>query len=472
VNQRVHPVGQTLSSVNAISLGLAAFVLACCVPALSAAGACRVGDADYLGWKAVEIANPWVKLVIVPQLGGRLMQVTFGGHDFLFVNQQLKGQNFPPEVSAAQNRWFNYGGDKIWPMPEGSNDEQHWPGATGEPLDAGAFTSQVLSEGASCALRLTGPPDPLTGQQYIRDIGIGADSPVISFHAVMKNISGYPQEWSEQSVSQYNTADPQNPAQPNQDFWGLTPVNPQSAYLNSYHVRTGTASTPGYSVRDGLFAVRSSSAGGEVWVDSPGDWLAVVDGSSRYTMVERFRYQRGAEYPGKATVIFYTTGAGRRPSAAPQPAPQPAPDPALAPVQYMEAELNSPVVRLDPGETYAMDTQWFPARMGSELKAVTYAGIVGRPLTASGSSGKVSLAGEFGVFFPGQLEARFYDRQGSELGTAQVQDVTPLEVVNLQQTVQAPGETARVSLHLVDRNGLDRGPLGEAVVSLPPGGGL
>jgi hypothetical protein len=147
------------------------------------------------------------------------MQVTFGGHDFLFVNQQLKGQYFPPEVSAAQNRWFNYGRDKIWPMPEGSNDEQHWPGATGEPLDAGAFTLQVISRDATCAVRLTVPPDQSIGQQYVRDIGIGADSPVISFHAVMKNVSGYPQEWSEQSVSQYNTADPQNPAQPNRDFW-------------------------------------------------------------------------------------------------------------------------------------------------------------------------------------------------------------------------------------------------------------
>lgn len=447
---------------------LLVLLIAGCAPVVFGAGECRVGDADYLGWKAVEISNPWVKLVIVPQLGGRLMQVTFGGHDFLFVNQQLKGQSFPPEFSAAQNRWFNYGGDKIWPMPEGSSDEQHWPGATGEPLDAGAFTLQVISQGAKCAVRLVGPPDPLIGQQYIRDIGIEADSPVISFHAVMKNISGYPQEWSEQSVSQYNTADPQNPAQANPDFWGLTPVNSQSAYLNSYHVRTGQASTSGYSVRDGLFAVRSSSAGGEVWVDSPGEWLAVVDGSTRYAMVERFRYQRGAEYPGKATVIFYTTGPGRRGSSPPQTAT----DPARAPIQYMEAELNSPMVRLDPGETYAMDTQWFPARMGSELKTVTYAGVVGRPLTAFSSSGKVSLAGEFGVFFPGQLEARFYDRQGSKLGTAKVQDVTPFEVVNLEQTLQAPGDTARVSLHLVDRNGLDRGPLGEAAVSLPSGGGL
>jgi hypothetical protein len=43
----------------------------------------------------------------------------------------LKGQYFPPEVSAEQRRWFNYGGDKIWPMPEGSQDEQHWAGAAG-----------------------------------------------------------------------------------------------------------------------------------------------------------------------------------------------------------------------------------------------------------------------------------------------------------------------------------------------------
>jgi len=429
-------------------------LLAASLPALF--GQCHVGDADYLGWKAVQLDNPWVRLTIVPQLGGRLMQATFGGHDYLFVNQQLRGQNFSPEVSAAQKRWFNYGGDKIWPMPEGNNDEQHWPGAAGEPLDAGAFTLQILSRSVTCAVRLTGPPDPLIGQQYIRDISITAASPVISFHAVMKNISGYPQAWSEQSVSQYNTADAQNPGQPNADFWGFTPANPQSAYLNSYHVRTGSASASGYSVRDGLFAVHSSNAGGEVWIDSPGEWLAVVDGATQYAMVERFRYRPGAEYPGKATVIFYTTGGGRRGATPPPNA-----------VNYMEAEVNSPVVRLDPGETYAFDTQWFPTRMGNEFKGATYAGVVGRPLSAANGPAGIALTGQFGVFFAGELEARFYDREGSPLGAARVRDVTPIEIVDLQQIVPAPAGTARVSLHLVDAQGLDRGPLGEAAVNTP-----
>jgi len=446
-------------------------ILMFCVSALfgqsQSSTTCAIENIDYAGWKAVQMSNPWVKLTIVPQLGGRLMQVTFGGHDYLFVNQQLKGQYFPPEVSAAQKRWFNYGGDKIWPMPEGNNDEQHWPGAAGEPLDDGAFSLQILSHDVTCSVRLTGPPDALIGQQYIRDISIGTDSPLISFHAVMKNISGYPQAWSEQSVSQYDTADPQNPSQPNADFWAFTPANPRSVYLNSYHVRTGMASTPGYTVRDFLFAVRAANAGGEVWIDSPGGWLAVVDGATKYTMVERFRYRREEEYPGQATVIFFTTGQSRR---AP-PASAQSPDPARPATHYMEAELNSPIVRLEPGETYAMDTQWFPTRMGTDLKAATYAGVVGQPLSAINSSSGIVLAGEFGSFFPGRLELRCYDRGGARLTTAIIQEVTPLEMIHLQQTVQAPAETARVSLHLIDRQGLDRGPLAETLVSTAIGNG-
>ena len=457
-----------------------ALVLSCVIAPLLGQGAdhrppaenCKVENTDYSGWKAVLMANPWVKLVIVPQLGGRLMQVTFGGHDYLFVNEQLKGQYFPPEVSAAQKRWFNFGGDKIWPMPEGSNDEQHWAGAVGQPLDSGTFTSQIISQGATCTVRLTGPSDPQIGQQYIRDIAIGADSPVISFRAVMKNISGYPQEWSEQSVSQYNTADPQNQSQPNPEFWAFVPVNPQSTYLNSYHVRTGAASNPGYSVRDGLFTVHTASAGGEVWIDSPGEWLAVVDRSSKYAMVERFRYKRDAEYPGKATVIFFTSGQQNGNRRTPAPASQTPTGPPSPTGFYMEAEINSPMVRLDPGETYAMETQWYPTRVGPDLKSVTYAGVVGRPLTASGTTNGLVLAGEFGVFFAGQLEARFYNGRGLRMGNSTVQKVSPLELVTLQQTVQAPAETARISIHVIDQHGMDRGPLGEAMVSYSAGSGV
>ncbi len=429
-------------------------------------GKCTVQTVTWNGWKTVRMTNPWVTLAIVPQLGGRLMQVTFDGYDYLWVNEQLKGQYFPPVVSAQQRRWFNYGGDKIWPMPEGSQDEQHWAGAAGQVLDCGEFSYEILSQGESCSVRLTGPPDPQIGQQYIRDITIGTDSPEILFHAVMKNTSGYPQEWSEQSVSQYNLTDQRDPATFNSDYWAFTPAHPHSAYLNSYHVRTGQADNPTYSVRDGMFTLHYVGLGGEVWVDSPGEYVAVVDGQRKYAMVERFRYDKNAEYPGKGTVIFFASG----PPSPPRPRPGAAPKPEAGtqqgsrmPTFYMEAELNSPMIRLAPGETYAMDTQWYPTRIGSSFRAATYAGVVGQPLTATRTADGLILGGEFGVFYAGKLEARFYGRGGMRIGTAPVVDVTPTKLVMLQQTVQAPSETSRVALHLVDTKGLDRGPLGEVM---------
>ena len=52
------------------------------------------------------------------------MQVSFNGHPYLFVNQVYKGKYISPAEAAG--RWINYGGDKIWPLPEGNDDEQHW----------------------------------------------------------------------------------------------------------------------------------------------------------------------------------------------------------------------------------------------------------------------------------------------------------------------------------------------------------
>ena len=49
---------------------------------------CRVETVDYMGWQAQQVSNLWVKLIFVPQNGGRLMQVIFDGHPFLFVNPE------------------------------------------------------------------------------------------------------------------------------------------------------------------------------------------------------------------------------------------------------------------------------------------------------------------------------------------------------------------------------------------------
>jgi len=465
------PEGSNMNLHRLVRLSERLFLLCClagagCVstrPAQDnsqAKAACRVGPVDYFGWSAQQISNPWVRLVVVPQNGGRLMQVTFAGHDYLFVNPELRGKYLPP--TSAQ--WFNYGGDKLWLLPEGNQDEQHWVGNS-DLLDDGPYSFKKLAEGQRCEIELTSPADPQTGIQFARTISLDADSPRIQFRARMKNITGHTLEWSMQSVSQYSTSLSGLPTKRNPDLWGFTPTNPSSGYLLRYHVRFGPAENPAVSVRDdGLFAVHYSHWAAELWIDSVAGWLAVVDGTSRFAMVEKFQYEASKTYPGRASVIFWTNGPEPHFSSDGEATVGGAKDSPY----YMEAELNSPMCRLNPGEECRFDTDWYPTRTESDIHGATDAGILVRALRATQTdSGKVRITGSFGVFYAGRLVAHFYDERGAGLGAAQVADVTPTELVDLKADTTPAGRAARVSLHLVDQNGVDRGPLQEVRIGEP-----
>ncbi len=427
---------------------------------------CRVEAVEYKGWQAQQISNRWVQLTVVPQNGGRLMQVTFAGHAYLFVNPKFAGKYFPPSSS----QWFNYGGDKLWLLPEGNNDEQHWVGDS-DLLDDGPFTFRKLSEGQHCEVELTGPSDPQTGIQFTRTIHLDSDSPRISFHASMKNTTGHTLEWSMQSVSQYDTSDAGAPASEhaakrNSDFWTFTPANPNSSYLNRYHVRFGPAENPAVSVRDdGLFMVHYVHMAAELWLDSTEGWLAVVDGKTQYAMVERFQYDASRPYPGKASVIFWTNGTEIRLNSDGNPSLSADPD---ASPYYLEAELNSPMCRLRPGESCTFETEWFPTRSGNEFHGVTDAGIVIRPLRATTTeNGKIKLSGSFGVFYSGRAIAHFYDEHGHSVGVTPLVDVDPSKALSLDAEISPPAKSARLSIHVVDESEVDRGALQEVPVSSP-----
>jgi hypothetical protein len=436
-------------------------VLVLAVSAAYAASPCQVKPVVFEGWQAQQVTNDWVQLTVVPQLGGRLMQVNFNGHPYLFVNPVYKGKYISPAEAAG--RWINYGGDKIWPLPEGNDDEQHWQGAS-TPLDDGPYAFTVLAQGTKCTVRLEGPPDPPTGLQYTREISLGSDSPEIFFHAITRNFTGHSITWSVQSVSQYNLSDANDPQQYNRKFYAFAPLNPHSAYLLGYHARDGLANDPAYGVKGGLFQLNWKYLESEVWLDSTAGWLALVDGATHYAMVEKTRHIEGGDYPSKATIILYKNG--------PTVELNEKGMPYLTSTSleetpyYMEAELNSPMAVLGPGDTYAFDTNWFPSRLGSDFNTVTDAGLVGTPLVARRAGGKLDLSGSFGVFFPGELKAFLYDEGGLGVSEVPLEAVRPQDPIALHQAIDAAKNIARVSLHLIDSSGVDRGALGEVFVTI------
>jgi hypothetical protein len=130
----------------------------------------------------------------------------------------------------------------------------------------------------------------------------------------------------------------------------------------------------------------------------------------------------------------------------------------------MEAEINSPMVRLNPGASYALETEWFPVRLGKEFKTVTAAGVVERPLSASMSADGLQLSGVFDVFFPGKLSARVFEMHGAE-NDVEIESVDPLKTVELNRTIKVSPQATRVTIHLNDEHGIDLGSLGEAKIT-------
>jgi len=413
---------------------------------------CNIRAVNYKGWNAQEIRNEWVGLTFVPKLGGRLMQVTFGPHEYLFVNERYEGKYLPPLGPSDSATWYNYGGDKIWPLPEGKNDGKHWPGPISDALDDGDYAFTILSQGVVCKVRLDGPPDPRTGLQYSREVSLSADSPRISFHAIMKNASENAIEWSMQSVTQYNTADASG-QKASMDIWAFAAANEHSSYSHGYFVRSGSV-PQGLSTKNGLVMLNYRSSECELWFDTQGGWLAVADSATQYAMVERFQIEKGKEYPGQATIIFYMNDGN---------------DPNEKSLYYMEAEINSPMARLQRGETYAMDTEWFPTRAGKDFLGITDAGVIIEHLFISGEPEAPKLTGRFGVFFRGKIVAKFMDKNGKQISELKLKSVTPEESVKLEERIRIPKGASRVALYLSDPQGRERGILD--ATSVEPGGG-
>jgi hypothetical protein len=445
---------------------LAAVVFSCalfvgqgrCMSETDSTTRCHVQPITFEGWKAEELSNEWVRVTIVPELGGRVMQLRFGDHDYLFVNPKYKGKYIPP--AEAGRHWINYGGDKLWPMPEGHEDAEHWPGPVSDVLDDGEYNFRVVSENPSCTVRLEGPADSRTGLQFSREITVRNSSPEISFHAQVKNASDHPIRWSVQSVTQYDTADVQDPTRYNHSFWALAPVTAQSAFIDGYRVRNGLADDPSFDVNGGLFTLHWLYLENEVWLDSNAGWIAIVDDATQFGMVEKFDFAKNAEYPGQASVIFYKNGAAIALDDNGMPQLRDS-DPQKAPY-YMEAELNSPMVRLGPGSSFAFDTRWYPTRADKNLKSVNSAGVVEVPLSATREGDKLHLSGRFGVFFSGELIAFVSDKQGA-VRKISLGKVDPLRVVQVDQIIPVGSDAVRVDLHLVDQS-RDLGALAAAEV--------
>ena len=425
----------------------------------------KIEQTQYRKWNVYKLSNGLVSVFVAPDIGGRAIQLQLGDHEFFFVNKALEGKVLPESQNNLEAGWANYGGDKAWPGPEGYVNDDQWASVPYYILDGAPYQAEVVANTpAEVAVRVTSPLDPRTGVQIVRTFHVYADTTRIKVDQVMRNISRRQIRWGLWHLIQNDAADVNDPSKPNPELYMYIPLNPHSKYAEGYYKPYGDARHPSYEVLPGgrmlrvhyLYSVCKAAA------DSSAGWFAVVNGQKNIGLVENFKYFPGQEYPDGASIETWNDGPG---TISRGPFDQTlADDPQKTPY-FLESEGMSPYAQLEPGEEYSYPIYWSATRVPDPVASdPTSGGVVSEPLTAKIAGANVTLKGTFGVFTPGTLQADFFSPMNAELGHVTLQPVDPREVVRLNKTVPCPANAYRVSVSAVDRDGENRGFLGNFIL--------
>ena len=365
-----------------------------------------IGFTKYKSWKVCSLENKWIKLFVAPQLGGRFIQLVMDDHEFFFVNPQLAGQE-PDSTRLGENgSWLNFGGEKIWPAPQGWNSPDQWPGPPDPVLDSGEYSlSEVFGVDGARGLRLISPIDEFTGLQIVKNVFLADNSSELIVRATFCNHSNVTREWSVWSVCQLNTSgiDPAN------QYRIICPVNPQSKFRNGYKVMHGLVNNPQYQTDDcGNVIVNYQYLVGKVGLDTNSNWVAYMDTESGKTFVLMFQYEENKLYPEDTSVQVWTAGRGMVYS---RNVIVEHPNDRVVNPPYVEMEILSPLQKIRPDESlqfeYRMLTCTIPKN--TQVQGVNHLGVIASRLQFLSEGAEITIVGKYGFFKDGIIKLRIKD---------------------------------------------------------------
>ena len=268
--------------------------------------------AKFRTWDSVQLRNQYIQVNVTAQLGGRILNYQLGDHTFLWWNRGLEGQVPPKGGLGRGGTWLNWGGDKLWPAPQGWDGDAQWPGPPDGILDGSPHEVQLLppSRGKE-GLQLTSLPDPRSGIMFSRTIRIFDGSSRVHVSSSMTNIVQRPVRWGIWTNTQLDARDRNGPGW-NNKFYTYAPVNTLSKLPGGHRIFFGPEINPQVESdpRSAILKLHFEWMMGKVGLDSDGGWLANVDGSTGYVFVQMFAYQPEKQYPDDISLAVWTNGLG------------------------------------------------------------------------------------------------------------------------------------------------------------------
>ena len=331
------------------------------------------------------LRNKFIEVSIRPELGGRILNFSLSGKNFLFENPSLVGAMNVQPTEKWDGKWLNYGGEKIWPAPQGWTDpEREWDGPPDPYIDGGMY--KVVSSDEN-SITLESPVDPHRGLQISRKIELLKDESRVKISAELRNLSTVSKRWSIWPVAQL--------ARTSGDCEASVPIG-----TSDWKIMHGVVNNPQYFLDGDILRVKYKRIVGKVGALTPSGWVAFSDNSNGRLFAVSFDFAIEAEYPDSTSVQVWTSGLGsvysrgRLLSYAENETENP---------PYTELEVLSPLSDIPPGSStnfeYCLGACSIPA--GKSVRKVDPACAIAQPLHRN-SNGLVEF--EAGFFKEGRIE--------------------------------------------------------------------
>lgn len=314
----------------------AALTLILLCPCAGARAEAVVKKIDYKGWKnCCELSNPLVRVVVVPAIGGRIMEYSIGGENVLWQNESELGVLRPSDVGR---RWHNYGGYKAWNAPQAlwrtPDNDNFYDYAPAVNVELIPHSDQDSTSG----IRVTCAPIRHLGFQFVREIALSDTTSRLRVTDTLRNISDHEIEWAPWGVAQVDAP-----------CWIAFPLNERSKFGSGWSVMWPQNGVSTQMSRVGHIGILHWQGNIEkIGTDAIDGWMAYIKAQLGYVI--RWSIQTaGAHYPdGGCSAQFFTS------------------DKALG--GYAEMETVAPIRKLAPGDQAVLTADWFLTRLNGETK--------------------------------------------------------------------------------------------------------
>ncbi|MBN2273417.1 MAG: hypothetical protein JXR41_04495 [Bacteroidales bacterium] len=376
-----------------------------------------VGNYNGWGWQALFVDNDFVQLLILPEIGGRVLHYGFENDTFMAVNSSQINRSY--DITTNQTGpWtsWGYGGYKAWPAPQ---SVWNWPPPP--YLDWGSYEWSVEHASAdSVIIYLKSPVESYRtpGLQQARRFKIYSNSTRVRVEQILKNISNSRIEWSVWEVTQAVV-----------DHNGTHDYENISTYFPSgesdIKVLMGSK-IPTAEVEDNVRRFNYAGSGWKIGTLLKEGWACFVDESDEQTYAKIFDIDPvSAQYPDQNSNFQIYVGGN-----------------------YVEIEVLGPLTDIAQGDSIVYTENWYAANTRGAIRKANHCGAVRNRLSYNLNT--MTLEGEYGIFNSGSLRTTFYDAADQEINTDEPVNVTAAEKFTLSKAISVPAGTEKIELLAYD----------------------